>query len=242
MNVFLIGSAGEFNDVVLEVLGVEIKTTGSRATDNTETIFLPNTQLDKRVSLAGLTGNGQFLIGRGEFSDNPITEIRLRLGNDNFVSVGNQNFPIQFASESAANPTFLVNFSIFGGISHDIFLDFDAFRSFTIRGTLEPQIDLDPTIRPFMSLERGRANGTISPSSQRVAIFAFDQNGELITSTGSQSQNGSFSIRGLEENRLYRFLLIPFNEGYLRDTLDSISVNAREITQLGTINLRLIEE
>jgi hypothetical protein len=242
VNVFLIGSAGEFDDVVLEVLGVEIKTTGSRGTDNTEFIFLPNIQADKRVSVGALTGNGQFLIGRSELSENPISEIRLRLGDDNFVISGSQRFPLQFSSESAANPTLLVNFSVFGGISHDIFLDFDAFRSFDISGGLEPRIDLNPIIRPFMSLERGQANGSISPPGQRVGIFVFDENEELLTSTGTQAQNGSFSIRGLEENKLYKLLIIPFNESYLRDTLDSVRVNIREVTQLETVNLRLKEE
>ena len=242
VNVFIIGSGGEFDDILLEILGVEIKTLGSRGTDNTESIFLPNIQVDKRVNIAALTANAQFLVGRGELSLNSITEITLRLGEDNFVVVGNQRFPLQIPNENVANPSFPVNFSLFGGISHDIFLDFDPFRSFLITPGLEPTVELSAYIRPFMSLEKGRANGSISPPNQRVGIFTFNENGEWVSSTGSQAPSGNFSIRGLEENKLHRVLILPFNESYLPDTLDSVSVNIREITQLGTINLRLIEE
>lgn len=242
VNVFIIGAPGEFNDIFLEILGVEIKTLGSRGTDNTESVFFPNTLVDKRVNVATLTANAQFLVGRGELATNPITEIKLMLGGDNFVTVGNNRIPIQINNESAANPTFQVNFSLVGGISHDIFLDFDPFRSFIITPGLEPRVELNPFIRPFMSLEKGRASGTISPPNQRVGIFTFDENGQWVSSTGSQAPSGNFAVRGLQENKWHRILILPFNESYLPDTLDSVKVNIREITQLGTINLRLIEE
>ncbi|MGY6742555.1 MAG: DUF4382 domain-containing protein [Cecembia sp.] len=242
VNVFIIGAPGEFNDIFLEILGVDIKTTGSRGTDNTESVFFPNTQVDKRVNIATLTANSQFLIGRGEMPANAITEIILRLGDDNFVTVGNNRIPIQINNESASNPIFQVSFPLISGISHDIFLDFDPFRSFIVTPGLEPRVELVPFVRPFMSLDKGRANGTISPPNQRVGIFTFEENGEWVSSTGSQAPSGNFSIRGLQENKLHRVLILPFNESYLPDTLDSVSVNIREITQLGTINLRLIEE
>ena len=242
VNVFLIGSGGEFSQIWLEVLGVEIRTVGSRGAENPESVFLPNTQVDKRVNIASLTANSQFLVGRGEFSENPITEIILRLGDDNFVFIGNERFPLQLSGEGAANPRLSVNFSVSRGISHDLFLDFDPIRSFVISPGLEPRIELIPFIRPFMSLDRGRANGTISPANQRVTILTFDESGEWITTTETQPPSGNFSIRGLEEKRMYKIFIFPFNESYLPDTLDSVRVNVREITTLGTINLRLIED
>ena len=239
VNIFIIGSTGEFDEIWLEILGAEVKTTGGRGTDNTMPIFLPNTQTDKRVNVAALTSSSQFLVGRSEFSEGNILEIKLLLGDDNFVTIGNQRFPLLLISESAKEPVLLVNYDIKGGISHDIFLDFDAFSSFQISGGLEPQIILKPEIRSFLSLKTGRASGNISPANQKVAIVTVDQNDILISTTSSQSPSGNFSLRGLEAGKLYRTFIIPFNPAYLPDTLDSVRVNVTQNRQLGSINLRL---
>lgn len=239
VNIFIIGSQGEFDEIWLEVLGAEVKTTGGRGTDNTIPVFLPNTQTDKRVNVAALTANSQFLVGRAELSEGSILEIKLLLGDDNFVIIGNQRFPLAFNSEEAKEPNLLVNYAIRGGISHDIFLDFDAFRSFQISGELEPQVTLEPEIRSFLSLNTGRASGSISPANQRVAIVTVDENDILLSTTSSQAPSGNFSLRGLEAGKLYRTFIIPFNQAYLPDTLDSVRVNVIQNRQLGTVNLRL---
>jgi hypothetical protein len=239
VNVFIIGSPGEFDEIWLEILGAEVKTTGGRGTDNTIPVFLPNTQTDKRVNVGALTASSQFLVGRGEFSEGNILEIKLLLGDDNFIIVGNQRIPLLFNSEQAKEPILLVNYAIRGGISHDIFLDFDAFSSFQISGGLEPMIALDPEIRPFLSLNTGRASGSISPANQRVAIVTVDENDILWSTTSSQAPSGNFSLRGLEAGKLYRTFILPFNPAYLPDTLDSVRVNVIQNRQLGTINLRL---
>jgi hypothetical protein len=239
VNIFIIGSTGEFDEIWLEVLGAEVKTTGGRGTDNTMPVFLPNTQTDKKVNVAALTANSQFLVGRSELSEGNILEIKLLLGDDNFVTIENQRFPLFFNSEDAKQPILLVNYDIRGGISHDIFLDFDAFRSFQISDGLEPQIILKPEIRSFLSLNTGRASGSISPANQRVAIVTVDENDVLLSTTSSQATSGNFSLRGLEAGKFYRTFIIPFNPAYLSDTLDSVRVNVIQNRQLGNINLRL---
>lgn len=240
VNVFIIGSHGEFDEIWLEVLGVEIKTTGTRGMDNADPVFLANTQTDKKINVASLTANSQVLLGRGEFSEANITEITLKFGDDHYAVINGQRFPISFASNSSAEPKFLINYDIFGGISHDIFLDFDAFQSFELVEGPEPRFILEPQIRPFLSLNTGRASGRISPANQKVAIFAVE-NEQLISTTGSQASSGDFALRGLEENKRYKVYIFPFSNNFLPDTLDSVSVNLRQNTALGTITLRPVE-
>lgn len=240
VNVFIIGSHGEFNEIWLEVLGVELKTTGTRGMDNADPVFLPNTQADKRINVASLTANAQVLLGRGEFSEANITEISIKFGDDHFVVINGQRIPLTFSPEADLEPKFLVNYDILGGISHDIYLDFDAFRSFLIIDGPQPRVELDPQIRTFISLNTGRASGRISPANQRVAILAVENN-ELVTTTSSQAPSGDFSLRGLEEEKRYRVFIIPFSDNFLADTLDSVTVNVRQNTALGTITLRPVE-
>jgi hypothetical protein len=240
VNFFMIGSGGDFDEIWLEILGVEVKTTGSRGTDDTQPVFLPNIQSNKRVNIAGFTANSQFLIGRSEFSEGSITNINLILGDNNSVVLNGQEFPIQFSNTAEENLSFPVNFPISGGISHDVILDFDAFRSFLISEGLEPNIIMNPLIRPFLSLERGRANGNISPTNIRVAIIATDEEDSIITTT--QPQSGNFSLRGLEEGIMYRAYIVPFDQSYRPELVDSIQVTERSITQLESITLILNTE
>lgn len=240
VNVFIIGSQGEFDEIWLEVLGVEIKTTGTRGMDNAEPVFLTNTQTDKRINIASLTANSQVLLGRGEFSESTITEIALKLGDDHYVVINGQRYSLTFSSNAAAEPKFLVNYDLFGGISHDIFLDFDAFQSFELVEGPEPRFIIDPQIRPFLSLNTGRASGRISPANQRVAILAVESD-QIIATTSSQAPSGDFALRGLDENKRYKVYIFPFSNNFLPDTLDSVSVNLRQNTALGTVTLRPIE-
>jgi hypothetical protein len=239
-NIFIIGSPGEFDEVWLEILGVEVKTTGTRGSDNAIPVFLPNIQGDKRVNVGSLVGSSQFLVGRGEFSEGAIIEMTLKLGNDNFVIVGGERLPLTFASPASSSPTFSVNFPLNGGISHDLFFDFEPFRSIQINQGPEIRLTLDPVLRTFTSLNTGIVAGNVIPTGQRAAILAV-LNDQIGASTETIRSSGNFSLRGLKEDSLYQVYIFPFNNAYLADTLDSVSVTIWKTTQLGNINLRLKE-
>jgi hypothetical protein len=237
VNIFIIGSPGEFNEVWLEILGAEVKTTGTRGSDNATPVFLPNIQGDKRVNVGGLVGTSQYLVGRGEFSEGAIIEMTLKLGTDNFVLAGGVRYPLNFASSESANSTLTVNIPLTGGISHDIFFDFETFPSIQVNQGPEISLTLDPVLRTFTSLNSGNISGNVLPTGQRAAILAVLQ-GEIGASTETLSNSGNFSLRGLKEDSLYTVYIFPFNNAYLPDTLDSVAVNVWKTTQLGNINLR----
>jgi hypothetical protein len=240
LNIFIIGSPGEFDEVWLEILGAEVKTTGTRGSDNAAPVFLPNIQGDKRVNVGGLVASSQFLVGRGEFQEGAIIEITLKFGNDNFVIAGGERIPLTFESPTSSSPTFSVNFPLTGGISHDLFIDFNTFNSIQINQGPEISLTLDPVLRVFSSLNAGTISGNLQPTGQRAAILAVLDD-KIGASTETLRTSGNFSLRGLEEDSLYRVFIFPFNDAYLPDTLDSVSVTIWNTTQLGNINLRLRE-
>ncbi|MFD2200140.1 DUF4382 domain-containing protein [Shivajiella indica] len=240
VNIFIIGSPGEFDEVWLEILGAEVKTTGTRGSDNASPVFLPNIQGDKRVNVGSLVNTSQYLVGRGEFSEGAVIEMTLKLGNDNFVIVGGERFPLTFASQESSSPTFEVSFPLIGGISHDLFFDFNTFQSIQINQGPEIRLTLDPVLRTFTSLTRGNISGNLLPVGQRATILAVLDD-QIKASTETLPSSGNFSLRGLEEDSLYTVFIFPFNESYLQDTLDSIPVSVWQTTPLGNINLRLRE-
>ncbi len=234
VNVFLIGTPGFFDEVGIEVLGVEVKTTGTRGQDNSDAVFIPNPQVNQQARLSSLVNTGQYLIGRSEFLVGAIIELTLRLGDDNFVQVGNQTASLGFNEEASRNPVITVNIPLDGGISHDVFIDFNTLSSITFTTGAQPIFTLDPKFRAFGSLDNGEISGIIRPQALKCLLLAI-QNSDTLANTTPDSR-GNFLIRGLEGE--FTLSILPFSNDFLADTIQNIVVEPRQRTQLGEITLR----
>ncbi|SMD42694.1 protein of unknown function [Aquiflexum balticum DSM 16537] len=234
VNVFLIGTPGLFDEVGIEILGVEVKTTGTRGQDNSDAVFIPNPQVNQQARLSSLVNTGQYLVGRAEFLVGAIIELTLRLGNDNFVQVGTQTSSLNFRDDSSRNPAITVSIPLDGGISHDVFIDFNTLNSITFTTGAEPVFTLDPKFRAFASLDTGEISGIIRPQGLKCLLLAI-QNSDTLANT-TQDARGNFLIRGLEGE--FTLSILPFSNGFLADTIQNIIVEPRQRTQLEEITLR----
>lgn len=234
VNVFLIDAPVSLEQVMIEVLGVEIKTTGPRGQDVAESLFLPNLQANKKVNVLSLIGQAQYLIGRGEVPAGSVTEVILRLGTDNFVVSNEERYDLTFANEEAENPTLSVNIPVDAGISHDIVIDFDLFRSILVPAQPANTLLLSPHLRIFDSFSTGEITGRIRPDGELAVLYAI-ANRDTIASTRTLP-DGNFTLRGLSGS--YTVAILPNNrEIYRTDTLRNVSVVARQTTDLANINL-----
>lgn len=234
VNVFLVGTPGVFEEVGIEILGVEVKATGTRGQDNAEAVFLPNLQANQQANLSTLVNTGQYLIGRGEFLIGAVIELKLSLGNDNFLILGRERYVPRFVDGSAQNPVMPVNIPLDGGISHDIFIDFNTLNSILFTGGTQGEFLLAPDFRAFTSLNTGDIAGVIRPQTQKSLIVAMQGIDTLAITT--QNLQGNFLIRGL--NGEVTVFIYPFSNGFLPDTVRNVLVEPRRRTQLEEINLR----
>lgn len=234
VNVFLVGTPGFFEEVGIEILGVEVQVTGTRGQDNAEAVFLPNLQANQQANLSSLVNTGQYLIGRGEFLVGAITELRLNLGNDNFVTLGGDRSVPRFVDTNAENPVITVSIPLDGGISHDIFIDFNTLESILFPGGTQGEFLLAPDLRVFSSINTGDIAGVIRPAAQKSLIVAMQGLDTLASTT--QNPQGNFLIRGL--NGEVTVFIYPFSNGFLPDTIKNVVVEPRRRTQLEEINLR----
>ena len=235
VNVFVIDAPGDFEEVWVEILGVDVKTTGTRGQDNAVPVFLENIQSNKQVNLSSLILDRQFLVGRGEFLVGAMTELTLRLGTDNYVVIDNERFPLAFSNSEAQNVSLVVNYPLDPGISYDIFIDFDVFRSITAQPIPVNGFVLKPKLRSFSRADTGEIAGTLSPKDENAIIYAI-QGKDTISSTAVDLATGKFKLRGILGN--FRVSILPFDTRYRADTLDNIPVSRREITQLPNITLQ----
>lgn len=230
VNVFLIDAPGDFDEVWVEVLGVEVQATGTRGQDNADPKFFPNEVVDKKVNVAALVGESQYLVGRGELPAGNITGLTLKLGADNFIKKGGERTNLNLADDS---PSVSFSLSMEPGLSLDVFIDFEVYRSiFEGEGD---NLELVPRLRAFSSLNTGSISGSIRPQNQRAVLYAV-QGRDTVASTGVVANSGDFRLRGLSGN--YRLIIQPLNPDFFSDTLNNVNVGPRQTTQVGNVTLR----
>ncbi|PRY85936.1 DUF4382 domain-containing protein [Mongoliibacter ruber] len=234
VNVFLIDAPGDFDEVWVEVLGVEVQAIGTRGQDNADPKFFPNDQVIKLVNVAALVGGNQFLIGRGELPAGSITGLTLKLGNNNFALADEERTNLTLSEDS---PSIDLNLTLDPGLSIDVFIDFELYRS--IHSGAGDIVELRPKLRAFSSLNTGRISGSIRPQSEKVVLYAI-QNRDTVASTGTVENSGDFQIRGLSGN--FRVIVQPLDPAFLSDTLNNVNVGPRQTTQVGNITLRPRED
>ncbi len=239
INVFLVGTPGFFEEVGIEILGVEVKVTGTRGQDNAEAVYLPNLQARKQANLSTLVHTGQYLIGRGEFLAGAVIELKLDLGNDNYLIFGGERYVPRYIDGSAQKPVMPVSIPLDGGISHDIFIDFNTLRSILFTGGTQGEFLLAPDFRAFTSLNTGEIAGVIRPKGQnpqlqKSLILAIEGLDTLASTT--QNVQGNFLLRGLVGE--VSVLIFPLSNNFLPDTVNNVIVEPRRRKQLEEINLR----
>lgn len=230
VNVFIVGAPANFDEVWVEVLGVEVQSVGTRGQDNADPKFFPNDQVIKRINVGALVGESQFLIGRGEIPSGSINNITLKLGDDNFTITEGERTNLVLIEDS---PSVDLSLTVDPGLSIDVFIDFEVFRS--IRTGEGSNLELSPKIRAFSSLNTGKISGGIRPQTEKVILFAV-QSRDTVAATGTVQNSGNFQFRGLSGN--YRVIVQPLNQAFLSDTLNNVNVGPRQTTQVGNITLR----
>jgi hypothetical protein len=235
VNVFVIDAPGDFEEVWVEILGVEVKTTGTRGQDNANPIFFENVQGNKQVNLSSLILDRQFLVGRGELLVGAITELTLKLGTDHYVVIDGERIPLVLENSEAQNPSLTVNYPLDPGISYDIFIDFEVFRSITASPNAAGGFVLKPKLRSFSRADTGEIAGSILPLRENAVVYAIQGN-DTVSSTAIELTTGKFKLRGILGN--HTVSIIPFNSAFQSETITNVNVESRKITQINAITLR----
>lgn len=232
VNVYLVDSTVSFEEIWVELLGVELQVTGTRGLDNANPEFLPYTPSEKMVNLSALLAGNQLLVGRGEFMLGAITDMTLKLGTENYVLKNGLRIPLVFKDSGSTSLSVSGNFNLAPGISHDYYLDLDI-NPLTEVGT-GTNLSIDPKIRAFSKLETGEIGGTLVPRGLKAVLYAI-QNSDTIRTSVDSLDAGKFLFRGL--NGKYTLLIHPTDVSYKQVKLESILAIPRKSTSLGNISL-----
>lgn len=190
IEVWLTDAPGDYQEVNVDIQGVEVHTNETDIDDQ----GWKAVQISPEVyNLLELTNGAETKLGGMELPGGKISQIRLKLGDNNTIKVNDQVYPLSTPSAQQSGLKLQIHQALTQGITYKIVLDFDAAKSVVETGT--GAYSLKPVIRAVTQAEDGAIKGTVEPAGKVAIAVMSDEN--IITTTYSDD-NGAFLIRGLQ--------------------------------------------
>lgn len=227
LEMFLTDAPATYEAVYIDIQEVQLNT-GSEQQE--EWITLNSQPL--RVDLLKLDNGAETLLGTAQLETGTYSQIRLILGpNNEVIDEGSSN---QLTVPSGAESGYKVNLNatIVEDSTLTKIVDFDVARSIAVTGNGE--YILNPVLKVFDPEETGSVSGQIVP--QGVPALVSAQIGNEILATTYVEDDGTFMLRGLEEN-VYKILIQPDSQAHADTTLFEKEVFAGTDTDLGILQL-----
>ncbi|HEY0742833.1 MAG TPA: DUF4382 domain-containing protein [Chryseosolibacter sp.] len=227
VEVWLTDAPGDYQEVNVDIDGVEI-----HASRNDNGKGWKSLDVDKRIiNLLDLTNGKDTLLGSIELPSGTISQIRLKLGNNNTVKVGGKVYNLDIPSGSQSGLKLLVQERFVEGVTYKILLDFDVARSIVLTGS--NQYKLKPVIRTITEATSGSIKGVVDPKESTPAVYAIA--GEDTVGTTYSDATGHFLLRGIPAGT-YEVHFIP-NTDYKVVEKSNMQVNVGAVTDLETVTI-----
>ncbi len=223
IEVFLTDAPGDFQEVNVDIRGVEIH---SSETDN-ERGWQSLEVTPQVYNLLDLTNGVETLLGSLELPGGKLSQIRLKLGENNTVKVDDQTFDLSTPSAQQSGLKVQIHQVLAEGITYKILLDFDAAKSVVETGN--QTYSLKPVIRALTEAQDGGIKGTVQPP-QSISVSVLS--GEEVITTTTSNDEGEFLIRGLEAGT---YKLVFDGPGVANAEKTDVEVKLGEVTDLGVI-------
>ncbi len=232
VNFYLVDAPASYDEVWVEVLAVRVKMDDD-ASDEDESGWLEiNYDKSQAINLLELTGGNSELLGTEDLPAGKIDQLRLILGDDNYVIQNGERFELKTPSAQQSGLKIKINEHIEGGMSYNLVIDFDVARSIVTAGN-SGNIILKPVLRAYMEQTGAGIKGQVLPLDARpVQVTA--SNGEDQFNT-FVDERGNFIISGMD-NGIYSVTFSP-NEQYVPTVIEDVQVVDGEIVSLDPVIL-----
>lgn len=192
--VYLADAPADYQQVNINVQGVEVNVGGEQSSQWT-TLNIETGVYD----VLELTGGIEALLGTVNLPAGQISQIRLKLGENNSIMVNDEIESLATPSGQTSGLKLNVHTTLEPGVTYKLLLDFDAARSIVSTGT--NSFSLKPVIRTFVEAQSGAIKGIVTPVESNPAIYAIVNRDTLATAFVNQS-NGELLLRGLPSGEI----------------------------------------
>ncbi len=226
VEVRLTDAPGDYQAVNIDIEGVEINTQegdeGWKSLNINPGVY----------NILDFTNGLDTLLGTIELPAGKISQIRLKLGDNNSIKIDDQLIELNTPSGQQSGLKLLLNTTLQAGVTYKILLDFDAARSIVSTGS--GKYNLKPVIRTITEATSGAIKGQVSPVESTPAVFAIMGTDTLGTAF-ADSTTGKFLIKGLTSGS-YNISIAP-KIGFQTVNKETVSVTVGNVTDLGLIEI-----
>ncbi len=226
----LVDSPAEYREVNIDIEEISLKTDGTQENDG----WIALKDLTPGVyNILEFTGGQELPLADMEFPSGTITQIKLKLGKNNTLKIGNHMSNLVLANAYAEGFKFNVHQVVSGGSTIYYRIDFDAAKSVTSLGNTG-QLLLKPVLKLISESSTGSISGKIEPAEKNILVNVIMSN-KIIASSYAPENSADFFIPGLEPG-VYDISFESSDDDYQKYERN-VSVNVGQVTEMGMITL-----
>ncbi len=223
---------GDYEKVLVDVKDVMVQVEAEQGvTDEEGWLSLDNVE-ERQYNLLELTGGITQQLADSEIPAGFVSQIRLVLGPDNFVTVDGVELPLATPSAQQSGLKLNLNQELEAGEHYEFLLDFDVDESIVTTGN--GGFILKPVIRLSTYADTGEIVGDVHPTEYSTLVKATSGNHTISAYT---SDSGEFVLHALPAGT-YKVTITPEEaSGYPPFIKNDVVVEAAGTNNLGTIYL-----
>ena len=229
LQVRLTDAPGDYQEVNVDIQDVQVNADAGNSNSGWISVLDPK---NKGIyNLLKFTNRLDTLLGSVGLPAGRVSQIRLVLGSNNTIKIGDQSIDLSTPSAQQSGLKILVNTDLKAGVTYTITLDFDAAQSIVQTGNTT--YILKPVIRSIVEAQSGAIKGMVDPAASTPAVYAM--NGTTIVETTYADQTtGKFLIKGLAAGS-YTISFAPNSSYNPPINVDNASVTVGNVTDIGTV-------
>ncbi|WP_261387392.1 DUF4382 domain-containing protein [Chitinophaga pinensis] len=230
IQVALTDDPGDFKAVYIDVQEVNVNYNDS---DDNGWQALPGMKKG-RYNLLTLVNDKDTVLADAEITSGTIKEIRLVLGDNNWVVTNNgDSVKLQTPSGQSSGIKLKINMPVSGGILYKLLLDFDVAKSIHEAGNSGKYI-LKPVIRTVLEAQGGSIQGVVLPAVLPSAVLVL--NGQDTIASTYSGIGGAYFLKGIAAGS-YSLHYISVDSTLQPAIRQSVVVETGKITKIDTLTL-----
>jgi hypothetical protein len=225
MQVSLTDGPGDYEALYIDVQDIKINNT---ADTSGGWVSLENVRRGT-YNLLDLVNGKDTLLADATIPSGRVQQIRLVLGNENYVKVDGQMLKLETPSAQQSGLKLNIHQDVAEGVTYQLLLDFDVAKSVHQSGN--GKYILKPTIRTVMQAIGGSIKGFVAPDSLQTVVLAM-QGADTIATT--YTLGGGYQIKGLNAGN-YDLHFLPGDTSLSKQVKTGIAVSTGVVTTVDTL-------
>jgi hypothetical protein len=228
--VTLVDSPADYHQLNVDIQEISLKTDGT----NTDDGWIKLEKFNPGVyNILEFTGGQELPLADMEFPNGSISEIKLKLGKNNTLVIGDHTSNLLLANNFGEGYKFAVSEIISGGGTKFLRIDFDAAQSI-IKLQSTGQMVLKPVLKLISESNTGSISGIIHPAHKNVFVNAIANN-KIVGSSYAPENSSKFFLPGLEPG-VYD-LSFESSDNQNQQYIRNVSVTVGQVTDVGIYSI-----